>query len=136
MPQATLLTTSTKGKFVNSLQSHTPSLYMSLGDQSTHTRYLVAMTLEGWRLICSVVKTTHRLPSLYLPPPSCIMMTDYIYIFERIACGTVCCSVARLAVGGVEMGGAEGWVVVREGGEGGGGEKERSEGDPSTQPCL
>lgn len=34
------------------------------------------------------------------------------------------------------MGGAEGWVVVREEGEGGGGEKERGEGDPSTQPCL
>lgn len=47
------------------------------------------------------------------------MMTDYIYTFERIACGTVCHSVARLAVGGVEMGGAEGWVIGREGGEGG-----------------
>lgn len=34
------------------------------------------------------------------------------------------------------MGVVEGWIVVREGGEGGGGEKERGEGDSSTQPCL
>ena len=34
------------------------------------------------------------------------------------------------------MGVVKGRVVGREGGEGGGGEKERGEGDSSTQPCL
>lgn len=37
---------------------------------------------------------------------------------------------------GVKMGVVEGRVVGREGGEGGGGEKERGEGNSSTQPCL
>lgn len=71
-----------------------------------------------------------------------MMMTRFVHLQElyvvQCRASTVCHYVVRLSglFGGVEMGVVEGWGVVREGGEGGGGEKERSEGDSSTQPRL